>query len=823
MVATAADAGARSGNSRAAQASSARRIASAVAGPALVLASVLFALRGFAFHPLLTNAHPDILSFWLPRYAFLGRNLAAGHIPLWNPFEMAGYRFAADPQSGWLYAPAMLLFSTLSPGAALRTLIVFNPALEGLGLYAFLRKVGLARSTATAGALSAAMIVATSWIAISLPFAGTLAWTPIVLLGAAGYRHADRWSRRLLWLALAAFAWSQVANAHMSHGLVTCTLLVASYLVTGALLDVRRHEVDVRTALARAALFLLAMPLASLPVLIPRLAFIRSSSLHAGYLGVADVGKGTSAGQEAPLAGGMWPGWPLALGSAPGPYAGAAILLAVPLVLRARGWRHLACAFGAALALGYVATVDLLVNASWFQRAMLAVPFGDVYVHNAGRFRYVAVVAIPVIGAVGLQGLLDDPPSERTALRWLGAGLFVWLGLPLAFGAAPARLVLLAAGAAAAIPLLAFVGRRRAPKAIVAVAVLLGCELVASAFWSQHTSLYDASARLSLGGQTDLLAPSLPWPDVSETAFLEPTPFVRSLTGTSDRYLTWAPPASDYDKGYLFAQARQDWPALVMERGTLYGIHDVLGYNPVQLPRYWAFIRATNRLPVFYNASVISLPTLEDVRLLGVRYLIVPSGVPPPLATTSLLATDRGYDLWEVAGWESRVSVVSSWSVVSSPAEALGDALAPGFDPAATALLEPPPGTGVPATAAPTSPTTGTATYRESTPEDVSINVDAPSPSIVVVRTVFDPGWSATVDGRIAPVIPTDSLLQGVLVNAGHHEIRLTYHDGAVTTGLLSGAVVWLALLAAIAAAAVLERRRPAVTIRGRVGGAPPR
>src|SRR5438128_1420615 len=84
----------------------------------------------------------------------------------------------------FLYAPAMVLFSTLSPGAALRALIVFNPALEGLGLYAFLRKVGLARVTATSGALSAAMIVATSWIAISLPFAGTLAWTPVVLLGA---------------------------------------------------------------------------------------------------------------------------------------------------------------------------------------------------------------------------------------------------------------------------------------------------------------------------------------------------------------------------------------------------------------------------------------------------------------------------------------------------------------------------------------------------------------------------------------------------------------------------------------------------------------
>src|SRR5262245_13145627 len=120
-----------------------RRISAACAGPAVIVAGVLFALRGFAFHPLLTNHQPDILSFWLPRWTFLGRSLAAGHVPLWNPFEMLGYRFAADPQSGWLYAPPMLLFSVLSPGAAMRSMIVVNPLLAGLGLFWFLRKESL--------------------------------------------------------------------------------------------------------------------------------------------------------------------------------------------------------------------------------------------------------------------------------------------------------------------------------------------------------------------------------------------------------------------------------------------------------------------------------------------------------------------------------------------------------------------------------------------------------------------------------------------------------------------------------------------------------
>ena len=115
-------------------ASSGRRIIAACAGPALIVICVLVALEGFVFHDRLTQAHPDILTFWLPRFAYLGRTIADGHIPVWNPYEMAGYRFAADPQGGWLYLTPIALFSTLSPAAAMRAFIVVNPLLAGLGL-----------------------------------------------------------------------------------------------------------------------------------------------------------------------------------------------------------------------------------------------------------------------------------------------------------------------------------------------------------------------------------------------------------------------------------------------------------------------------------------------------------------------------------------------------------------------------------------------------------------------------------------------------------------------------------------------------------------
>ena len=63
---------------------------SAVAGPGLIVVAVLGAMRGFTFSGNLTNGHPDLLTFWLPRFTFLGRSIAEGRIPVWNPYEMAG-------------------------------------------------------------------------------------------------------------------------------------------------------------------------------------------------------------------------------------------------------------------------------------------------------------------------------------------------------------------------------------------------------------------------------------------------------------------------------------------------------------------------------------------------------------------------------------------------------------------------------------------------------------------------------------------------------------------------------------------------------------
>src|SRR6266540_1339765 len=419
-----------------------RRAASVASGPALIVASVLIAMRGFAFADLLSNQHPDVLSFWLPRSCLLGRSLAAGHVPLWNPFEMAGTPFAADPQSGWLYLPWMLLSWLLPCGEGLRAFIVLQPILAGLGLFWFLRKERLHRIAASVGGLSLAMMVAASNLAISLPFAATLAWTPFVLVGASGFLSKRRWFARLGWLALGALAWGQVASAHLSHGLLVSTAVVIAYMASRTIRDIRAGGSPAPAAVGLALLFLAFLPMANLAILVPRFALITNTSLRGGYAALGGTLARISGVEDRPLpTSGIWSAWPFALASAPGAYAGAAVLLSIPAAFRAAGYRYLTIAFVAAGGVAYALTLDLFVGAGWFRGLVLRLPYGDVYLHNPGRLRYLVLLVGPVLGAIGLQGFLERLPSRREAAWWMGGAAVLFVGLPVLLGAHPERFV----------------------------------------------------------------------------------------------------------------------------------------------------------------------------------------------------------------------------------------------------------------------------------------------------------------------------------------------------------------------------------------------
>jgi hypothetical protein len=735
---------------------------------------------------------------------------------VWNPYEMAGYRFAADPQSGWLYAPPMLLFSALSPGMALRWFIVLNPLVAGLGMHAFLRMESLGRAAATVGGLVLAMTMSTSTIVISLPFAGSIAWTTVLLVSASGYRRSERWSGRLAWLALGAFAWTQVAAAHMSHGLVIATAFVAAYCFVGVVSDLRSGSsvsgsnatgsIVTRRALGRVALFLVVLPLAALPILVPHIDFIGESSLRGGYGALGDTGQseiGDPLGSD-----GIWAAWPLGFASAPGAYAGAVGLSCALLAARARRLRPLVVAVGGLAIAAYVLTSSYLVGAGWFRSLMLAIPFGDVYLHNPGRLRYVAVVAIPVLAAAGVQGLLERPIGPRATIAWLGGAAVAFLLWPIAAGGSLVRFGFFAGVLLLATPALyAFATHRRRWASAPAVVGILTLELLASAVYAQMYEGGTVFTGLETGEHPALVPQVLRSPELREADYVAVTPIVEHIRAHPGRFASWAPPAAFYEKGYLWMKSPFDWPALAPSRGSLFGVPDALGYNPVQLPRYWRYIRTTNELSVFYNASVLNVPSPQDVRLLGLRYLVVPSGVEAPVDGRVVVEAD-GYALWELDDAQPLATISHRVEVVDGLQAAMDAITEPGFDPSEQVVIEPYleistcAGDCVAPAAAPTTSVSGSV---------VTIRLSPASEGILTVRNAYDPGWRATADGRPVETLPVDGFLQGVMVPSESQEVVLIYHDEAVVLGLALGAGIWSVLLVApfLALAVERQRRRP--------------
>ena len=327
---------------------------------------------------------------------------------MWNPFEMLGYRFAADPQSGWLYAAADGdLFALLSPGVAMRAMIVLQPPPRGarpLRLPARGRDSGGSRPR-PAGLVDrrrdgrerdrdrdavrrhARVDDGTSCCVRGLPCAPNGG-----RVGSAGSPSAG-------------FAWSQVASAHLSHGLVVATAgrrRVPGRADAGRRSLGRHGRVPRRPAGARPAG---PRPTVPVPVgLEPRGGLRRASART----------PAPDEDAEAPIAeSGVWAGWPLAFGAAPGAYLGAATLA-----------RRAAGAPGSATATASPSPSLAVLGATWV--AILPAVLESGVGPRTGapvavrRRRPAQPGALPVRGAHGApgpRGLGDRRGRDRTAER----------------------------------------------------------------------------------------------------------------------------------------------------------------------------------------------------------------------------------------------------------------------------------------------------------------------------------------------------------------------------------------------------------------------
>ncbi|SIO61045.1 membrane protein YfhO [Singulisphaera sp. GP187] len=90
----------------------------------------------------------------------------------------------------------------------------------------------------------------------------------------------------------------------------------------------------------------------------------------------------------------------------------------------------------------------------------------------------------------------------------------------------------------------------------------------------------------------------------------------------------------------------------------------------------------------------------------------------------------------------------------------------------------------------------GTATIARELPELVEVRTESNGPAYLILADTFDPGWSATIDGREVPIRAAYVAFRAVFVPAGAHTVLFRYQPAGFRLGLT---ITGLGLLAGVA------------------------
>jgi hypothetical protein len=261
--------------------------------------------------------------------------------------------------------------------------------------------------------------------------------------------------------------------------------------------------------------------------------------------------------------------------------------------------------------------------------------------------------------------------------------------------------------------------------------------------------------------------------------------------------------ATDVHLGQAFHNAGLSW-----------GVEDAVGYSSLPIWRYLHFLWIANHGRVYPHAKLADDLTAQGlwrwgsrlVDLLSVSWVVAPHDRPITERGFSLAFTGPdGIDVWQNAHAYPRGFVVYRALTAHDGDEAARLLAAPDFSPAHVAILEkaqtrvPPPRPGE---KMPTA-TQNTSVVREGA-TDLAFEVVMRAPGIFVVAEPWYPGWTVEVDGMPAELLRVDYALRGVLLEAGRHEIAMTFYDWP----LVWGGVITVTALALLIGLAWLARAR---------------
>ncbi len=184
--------------------------------PFLLYADLLSGEKIRGYFDLLRYAYPD-------RFFGMGQ-MAAGVIPLWNPYLLCGLPYLANWQSALLY-PLNLTFFVMPFAAAYNVFGLLHLGLAALGTYLFCRQLGLGRLPGLLSGLTFSLCAYPQMILNYPSHVSAYAWLPFLLF--LGQRAVERRGYLLPLFFVAAFQ----LYAGYPHTLLYSLILLALYLL----------------------------------------------------------------------------------------------------------------------------------------------------------------------------------------------------------------------------------------------------------------------------------------------------------------------------------------------------------------------------------------------------------------------------------------------------------------------------------------------------------------------------------------------------------------------------------------------------------------
>jgi hypothetical protein len=753
-----------------------------------VLAAALWARPLFMGETFLRRDHATAT---LPSRDFLGRSLREGRIPEWWPGVGLGTPFAASPAHGVMYPPAWIV-GVLPPALGADVVLVLHALFGAVGIALLARRFGAgAAGERFAGGAFMASGYVQSIVVNAIPLL-TLAWTPWVAL-AADRLVTTRCLRAGIFLSLA-FA-AQIASGDPA-GIVTSLIVLAAVVVARA--------PSPRALLSPAPALVAGVVLAAV-WLLPAFGLLGESQ-RAGGITFKDAaiwslhplrllalvwprlfGEPMDGARdlEKVLADTGGPG--LDAGWAIGIYLGLPVLLAALAGARAQGGRILIAAALVMLVLALGRYTPVYAAWRWLFVPERLVRYPEK--HLAG-----ALVLVCALAGVGLSRLLDRPPRWFwVAVGGAGSSFGVALGVlwiprahwieilePLARprDVAGALGDSFGGGAVALTSLVVFVAAfavRRRPH--------IGWLTPALAVLGAITPMVGESWRLQALGDRDVV--------VAPPSFLVPHVIPPGRGGGWARLYRSEEGVqlyrSDSSTGMI-----ADIETALPDVATMHDVAYVPGYDPA-LP---------SRLKLLWDALNDRGAGARLLTLLGVKWAILPTSTARMTALVPIaVSADGRVVLVENPAHRPRGFVTDRWRRLPDDETVRAELAAPGpFDPWQVRLVGP----GPDATPGTTSPRP--CAVAMPVPEEVALSCTAERPALAVLVDAWAPGWSARVDGRPATIERVDSVLRGVFIPAGTHEITFAYR----TPGLRLGLGISALTAALLAAAAVFSRAAPA-------------